>query len=90
MKHLRSKMILVLALAVLMIVGCGGKDESTEQPTEKENVSSSQTVQNQEAGTESMTELETESEIASETTENTSRICRWMEFYQCTSATNSK
>lgn len=74
MKHLRSKMILVLALVVLMIVGCGGKDESTEQPTEKENVSSSQTVENQEAGTESMTELETESEIASETTENTSGL----------------
>lgn len=81
MKHLRSKIILVLVLAALMIAGCGGKDESTEQPSETENLSLNQTEENQEAETESVTELETEisteveeteSEIPSETTEDTS------------------
>ncbi len=81
---LQMKKNLMLFLAIIMmfaITACGGKEESTEQPSETGKVPSSQIVENQEIGTESITESETEvsteveaTETESETTENTSSV----------------
>lgn len=81
----KNLMLFLTIFMMLAVTACGGSDESTEQPSEKENVALNQTAEKEETGTESITEVETEvaTEVEatetettseSETTENTSSV----------------